>query len=95
MIFHFFFTKCIAGILTLIVVYEISIISTKMGRREATVSLRQVGSSNSEFIKLLTATKSIVYHVVNRFRELCTAKGRGGRPCSARTKKRVKVFARG
>ena len=64
-----------------------------MSRREAIIGLYQAGKSNSEVIKLLKLPKSIVYHVVSRFRELGKAKNRlrRGRPRSAQTKKMIKA----
>ena len=66
---------------------------SKMSKREAIIQLHFAGRTNSEIIKLLKVAKSIVYHVVNRFKELGTSEDRprSERPCTAQTKKVIKA----
>ena len=64
-----------------------------MNKREAIIHLHCAGRTNSEITKTLKVEKSTVYHVVNRFKELCTSEDhpRSGRPRTARTKKVIKA----
>ena len=62
-----------------------------MSRREAIIGLHQMDKSKTAIIKLLKASKSTVYHVINKFRKIGAAndRPRSGRLRSARTKKGV------
>ena len=58
-------------------------------KRAAIIELQHVGKTNSEIIKLLKASKSTVYHTINRLKELISTEDlpRSGRPRASHTRK--------
>ena len=58
-----------------------------MSKTEAAIQLHCAGKTSLEIIKLLNVAKSIVYHIMKRFKQLSTSEDRprSRRPGSARS----------